>query len=261
MLAMFEHTIGGRAMAYEDAVETLRRIIDQAAQVGADQVLMTGDLTGYATPREFGMVSEAMGALRGDRELCAVVPGNHDYFTPGVVRNQAFEQMFATLLVSDMPEYCVQGPYPFVQFRGPDVAVIGLCSAVPPTVPGVALGRVGAVQLAMLRAMLSDARMDGRAVLVLVHHAPRTAEGKRDSRTHGLVDADALLELLPGPRFAVLHGHLHQRFYTPATASRPHLFCAGSSTQRGHEGYCLVETKNGRVSGGAIHALSGGAIR
>jgi hypothetical protein len=73
-----------------------------------------------------------------------------------------------------------------------------------------------------------------------------------------LLDADALLELLPGPRFAVLHGHIHHRYHHPATATRPHLFCAGSSTQAGREGYWLIDVDGGTVRGGTAVALGEG---
>jgi hypothetical protein len=83
---------------------------------------------------------------------------------------------------------------------------------------------------------------------VAVHHAPFKANGRRDKLSHGLVDANELLALLPGPRFAVLHGHIHHRFHHPATASRPHIFGAGSSTEAGDEGYWLIETAGGQIS-------------
>ena len=84
-------------------------------------------------------------------------------------------------------------------------------------------------------------------MLVLVHHAPFKANGRPDKLSHGLVDAEALLALLPGPRFAVLHGHIHHRFHHPATEVRPHIFGAGSSTEAGDEGYWLIETAGGLI--------------
>ena len=129
-------------------------------------------------------------------------------------------------------------------------AVIGLCSARLPPVPGLSFGRVGAAQLEGLRALVADPRLAGRAVLVVVHHAPLTHAGLADRAHHGLADAEALLSLLPGPRFAVLHGHIHRRYHHPATAARPHLFGAGSSTQAGLEGYWLIHTRGGQVLGG-----------
>jgi hypothetical protein len=109
------------------------------------------------------------------------------------------------------------------------------------------------VQLSALRDVLDDPRMRHRAVLVMVHHGPLKANGRKDSRMHGLVDGNVLLTMLPGPRFGVLHGHLHQRFHHEATASRPHTFCAGSSTQRGREGYWVIDVADGVIKGGRVH--------
>jgi hypothetical protein len=53
---------------------------------------------------------------------------------------------------------------------------------------------------------------------------------------------------LPGPRFAVLHGHIHRRYHHPATAKRPHIFGAGSSTQHGREGCWLIDVAAGQIS-------------
>ncbi len=220
---MLEHTVGGRARAYQEAGGALRQIASSVEQGHADHLLVTGDLTAYATEEEFQAARTALGRVADSRASCSVVPGNHDRFTPGAVNHRRFEQQFSHLLVSDLPEYRREGPFPFVHLSSDDSAVVGLLSARLPPVPGLAFGRIGHPQLSALRDLLEDPRMKHRAVLVMVHHAPRRADLTPDTRLHGLRDADALLRLLPGPRFAVVHGHLHQRFHHPATATRPHL--------------------------------------
>ena len=189
-----------------------------------------------------------------------MVPGNHDTFTRGSVRKGRFAQHFGHLLGSDLPAYCREGAFPFVRLLGADsdedrAAVVGLCSARLPPLPGLSYGRIGPAQLQGLAALLTDPRMAGRAVLVVVHHAPLTRAERADRPHHGLVDAPALLALLKGPRFAVLHGHIHQRYHHRASAERPHLFGAGSSTQAGREGYWLIETRGGEVVGGEQRTL------
>jgi hypothetical protein len=93
-------------------------------------------------------------------------------------------------------------------------------------------------------------------VLVAVHHAPLKASGGKDKLSHRLVDAEALFRVIPGRRFAIVHGHIHQRYYHPATEARPHIFCAGSSTQKGREGYWLIELKDGEVRGGVQRSIA-----
>jgi len=252
-MAMFELTVGGRARAYRDAVPTLSRIVADVERHGASRLLISGDLTAYATDAEFRVVRETLGAIADDRSRCSIIPGNHDLFTPNAAKTHRFEQHFGHLLTSDMPEYRREGVFPFVHLVDDEAAVVGLLSARPMLMPGMAYGSIGAAQLAGLRDLLDDPRMRHRATLVMVHHAPRTETGRPDSRMHGLVDADALLRLLPGPRFAVLHGHLHQRFHLGATAATPHMFCAGSSTQHGREGYWVIEVADGAIRGAAVH--------
>ena len=71
--------------------------------------------------------------------------------------------------------------------------------------------------------------------LVLVHHAPVP-----DWPWHALRGREALLQKTRDAA-AVLCGHKHRRF------RRGNVFCAGSSTERGKEGYWLYEVAQGRV--------------
>jgi len=196
-----------------------------------------------------------MGEIADDPRRCTVIPGNHDRYTPGALATRRFEKYFGHLLVSDLPEYCREGAFPFVRLIGEEAAVVGLCSARVPPMPGLSLGLVGRQQLEGLREAIRDPRLANRGVLVVVHHAPLTDRGRRDRLSHGLLDGSSLLKALPGPRYAVLHGHIHRRYHHPATADRPHIFGAGSSTQRGNEGYWTIDVADGQVLGWAKHAL------
>ena len=176
-----------------------------------------------------------------------IIPGNHDRYTPGAHSTRRFEESFGQLLVSDLPDVAVEEGFPFVRLLGAEDAVIGLLSARVPYFPGLSYGVVGRAQRDALARLVRRPELSGRAVLVVVHHAPFRRTGRPDRFLHGLIDAAPLLELLPGERFALLHGHIHQRFHLPATDRRPHIFGAGSSTQAGHEGYWLIETAGGRI--------------
>ena len=78
-------------------------------------------------------------------------------------------------------------------------------------------------------------RQDFAGKLVLVHHAP-----VRDWPWHELRGRKALLAATRDAA-AVLCGHKHRRFRDG------NVFCAGSSTERGKEGYWLLEYEGGRV--------------
>ncbi|NOK37797.1 metallophosphoesterase [Corallococcus exercitus] len=252
-VALVELTAGGRAKAYRNAQATLSAIARDAGTHGVDHFILSGDLTAYALEGEFRAARAALAPLAPTPARCTVIPGNHDVFTPGAARAGRFAQHFGDLLESDLPEYRREGAFPFVRLIGEGAAVVGLCSARPLPTPGLSYGSVGPAQLEGLAALLKDARLDGRAILVVVHHAPKSPANHADGWHHGLHDADALLKLLPGPRFAVLHGHIHQRYHHPATEDRPHLFGAGSSTQAGKEGYWLIEVQDGVIVGGTKH--------
>ncbi len=71
--------------------------------------------------------------------------------------------------------------------------------------------------------------------LVLVHHAPI-----RDWPWHELRGRAALLKATKSAA-AVLCGHKHERF------QQGNVFCAGSSTERGKEGYWLLDYEGGRI--------------
>jgi 3',5'-cyclic AMP phosphodiesterase CpdA len=255
-VALAELTVGGRAKRYVRAPQVLSAIVRDAQSHGADHFILSGDVTACALEGEFAGARKALGPLAEDRRRCTIVPGNHDVYTPGSIRSGRFARHFGQLLESDMPEYRREGAYPFVRLVGEEAAVVGLLSTRAPPKPAFPYGLLGEAQLEGLATLLRDSRLDGRAVLVTVHHAPRNRQGRPDRWNHGLRDADALLRLLPGPRFAVLHGHIHERYHHPATADKPHLFGAGSSTEAGHEGYWLIEVAHGQVVGGSLHTPS-----
>lgn len=259
-LAMFELTLGGRGKSYRDARATLRAIAADMVRHGADHLLVSGDLTAYSTHDEFRDALSALGTAGESTSTCSVIPGNHDRFTPQSVSSRRFEQYFGHLMVSDLPEYQLASGFPFVHLKGDVAAVVGLSSA-QLRFPGFAQGTVGPAQRDALARIIADPRMDGRAVIVMVHHAPLRRDGRTDSPFHGLTDAADLLALLRGPRFALVHGHLHDRFHHPATTARPHIFCAGSSALRSREGYWLIDVAGGLVTGGTIHAPSTSAKR
>jgi len=255
-MAWYELQVQGRAKAFARAAESTEAIVQAARQHAVDHLVLSGDLTASALASEFSGAAAALGGLASDPRRCTLIPGNHDCHHPAALRERRFEAAFGALLQSDLPAHARLGPWPLVRLVGSGLAVVALHSSLLPCIPGVSYGRLGPKQLEGLRTALADRALDGRAVLVVVHHAPLRADGRPDKLSHRLLDYEALLALLPGPRFAVLHGHIHRRYHHPATASRPHLFGAGSSTQAGQEGYWLIDVDGGTVVGGTSHTLN-----
>jgi 3',5'-cyclic AMP phosphodiesterase CpdA len=248
-IALLELKFGGRSQDYAQARSTLSKIAEDARRHKVDHLIVSGDLTAYAMESEFEGAKAALSGWVENPSLCSVIPGNHDTYTREVVRERRFQRYFGHLLRSDMPEYCREEEFPFVRLLGNDVAVVGLCSARLNAAPGLSYGAIGKAQLAGLKAIVEDVRMQHRAVLVAVHHAPLRADGRPDKPSHGLKDARALFDVLRGPRFAVLHGHIHHRYHHEANAERPHILGAGSSTQKGREGYWLIDVQDGKFTG------------
>lgn len=251
-LALLELGLG-RAREYAHAHHTLEQITRDVERHRVDHLILSGDVTAYAMDSEFERARVALGALAHDRQRLTIVPGNHDVFTPRAASSRRFERHFGHLLHSDLPEHQREGPFPFVRLLGEEAAVVGLSSARLPRFPGLAWGYLGTDQLVGLEGVLADRRLQHRAVLVTLHHAPLNRRGKKDQPLHGLHDMESLFRMVRGPRFAVLHGHIHERYRHEATAHRPHTFGAGSSTQRGREGYWVIEVKDGKVVGANAH--------
>jgi 3',5'-cyclic AMP phosphodiesterase CpdA len=256
-IALFELSFGGRAKRYANSASTIGHIVADRERHGVDHLILSGDLTAYATEWEFEHAREALGDLVHDRSRITIIPGNHDVYTPGAYNTRRFERYFGHLLESDLPEYTRDGPFPFVRLLGDEVAIIGLMSARVPLMPGFSFGAIGKKQLGGLRDALHDPRLKDRAILVVVHHAPVAPSGRKDRFFHGLLDADVLMGLCQGPRFAVLHGHIHKRYHHPATDKRPHTFGAGSSTEGGHEGYWIIDVEDGQVKSWESHVPAG----
>ena len=171
-----------------------------------DHIAVTGDLVNIGLPLEHVRALEWLQAL-GPPERVTVVPGNHDIYVrmrpdPGTRRWAAYMSSNAagSACVESLPD-----GFPFVRRVG-DVALIGLCSAVP-TPPFVASGRLGPEQRRALADVLGRLHKDGLFRVVLIHHPPLPGQA-RPSR--GLQDAAELEAiLLKCGAELVLHGHNH----------------------------------------------------
>jgi 3',5'-cyclic AMP phosphodiesterase CpdA len=179
-----------------------------------DHVVITGDLTNLALEQEFVAVRDLLERHLGLRpDQISAVPGNHDLYTRGAMRDRRFTKYFHDYVASDLPELCANiplGRFPFVKLRGP-VAIIGLSSAVPRP-PLMASGELGKPQLAALARILAHEEVKKRTPVILLHHPIHNPPSKLKTFVEGLWDADALIGELAGlPRGLVLHGHLHIR--------------------------------------------------
>lgn len=168
-----------------------------------DHVAVTGDLVNISLDAEFAPAAAWLESL-GSAEDVTVVPGNHDAYVRAAAAHSA--RHWGAFMRNDAPQAPgAETSYPFVRRRGP-LALIGLSSAIP-TLPFMATGELGAAQLQRLAEILRDLEREGLFRVVLIHHPPVGAPGKRHKR---LLDAQAFRRVLAehGAEL-VLHGHEH----------------------------------------------------
>jgi len=231
-----------RARGFAQAPEKLRALGAFAAEHAVDLVIVTGDYTAVGTEPELAAARRAVDSLTSRPLGFVTLPGNHDVYLADSVRHGCFERYFGEFLSSDLPEYCVDGPWPLTRLVGDDVAVVAVNSARPNPQPWRSSGLIPDPQLAALSRVLSDARLANRFVFVATHYAPRRPDGTPDTRWHGLVNADALLAVCkPLKSAAILHGHIHHRYQLQVPGSRTRIFGAGSATYAGREGLWLFD--------------------
>jgi 3',5'-cyclic AMP phosphodiesterase CpdA len=192
----------------------VRAVAREITRAKVDHVVITGDLTNLALEQEFlavrTLLEEHLGLAPSQ---ISAVPGNHDLYTRGAMRDQRFTKYFHDYVASDLPELCADiplGRFPFVKLRGP-CAIIGLSSAVPRP-PIMASGYLGKAQLAALERILVHPEVQKRTPVILLHHPIHNPTSKVETFMKGLEDADALIAKLSGlHRGLLLHGHLHIR--------------------------------------------------
>lgn len=222
--------------------EKTRAMVRLKDEIRADFVVCTGDLTALATNAEFEAARSILEPLL-DTGQFVVIPGNHDHYTPRVVVQKRFARRFGSGLESDLPDLCADGCWPIVRLPADDVAVVAVNSARPNLSPFKSSGRVPEAQLDGLRAVLADPRVAGRFVFLMTHYAPCRSDGSPDSWNHGLENIDELLRAAAGiERGAYLCGHVHTTFRQRIDGFAGEIFCAGSSTLTGQEGFWLFES-------------------
>jgi 3',5'-cyclic AMP phosphodiesterase CpdA len=215
--------------------------------------LCTGDYTALGTADEHADARRLVNAVAAATAHGLItVPGNHDLYLPDTLRDRRFDKHFGDVLRTDLPEYACDGAFPFVRLFDSRLAIVGVNSARPNPNPLISSGVVPESQLEALARIVADERLAGRFVIVMTHYGILRRDGSPDAPRHGLDNAAALLRICARPQVLLVHGHIHHRYCHAAQAGRPWLFCAGSATQRGREGFWLYD-----VERDCVHATPG----
>ena len=216
--------------------EVIDQALDRLVENGVDHIAITGDLTNLALPSEFAAARRVVDRIAGAPHAVSVVPGNHDYYTPGAEREYRFERTFAPYLQSDLPAYQQPSGYPFCHLRQ-DVAIIGLNSGIA-TLPMQATGKVRGDELRATAALLADPQVRRRFTVVMIHHHLMPVPYSGLEYLRRLVNAPQVLRVLrEGNVDLAIHGHNHHW----ATIEVPHLggpgtlrICEAGSTSTAH---------------------------
>lgn len=220
LAAVASYSLAGRGAHFRGSDERIARLLEDVDGQGVDHALCTGDLTGVSTEAEFSEVAALFGPRLAQPERLTVIPGNHDRYVKGT--EHLFAQHFSK--VSEGAKF------PFVKHLPGGVSVVAIDVTRPTSVIDSS-GLCGATQREALLALLTDASMKDRFVVVALHYGLLRAEGQRDTRSHGLRDDLELTALVERPDVSVdlvVHGHMH-RPYIVKTGKRTTI-CAGSAT-------------------------------
>lgn len=222
--------------------------------LSADYLLLPGDITNRAHPREVELASKFIlstaESLGVPEDKIVFVPGNHDVdwsvIDPEDTTGVRWEQRYAPIghknfhfqtLIEQGNGNVLTPPY-FSVWEYQDMVVVGYNSAShdsPLSKDEAHHGLADPKHLSKIHEYLEDyPETDDRIRLFLVHHhsinfkapIPETPDFSL------MVNADSLLSLLHKCKFDLLiHGHMHHpRFETHTTHSYPHLpiLCSGS---------------------------------
>jgi len=232
----------GRGKYFDDAREKIEALIHFKEANNIHLVVNTGDYTALGLESELRLARNLVDPLMHPPEKYVTVPGNHDiYVNEGKSYYRFFEQ-FQSVLHNDMPEYCRGGDWPLVRLAGDGVAVIAVNSSRSNPLPWMSSGFIPPAQLDSFEKILMDKRLDGRFLFIITHYAPRLAKGTRDGRLHGIVNAEQFLHRCGAVQSgAILCGHVHETYHVSMEGLNCDIYCAGSATMMGHEGFWIYE--------------------
>ncbi len=187
-----------RKRRYIHRPDVLAAITRDLQTRSAEHIAVTGDLTNFSLPGEYGWSRRWLESIGGPTEVTAI-PGNHDVYVHGA------EELPGKFWADYMRGDDGLERFPFLRRRG-YVALIALSTGVA-TGPFMATGRLGQRQLARLAEMLEQTR--GSFRVVLIHHPPLSPLRRFMRR---LTDGAELRRVLAEKGAELLlHGHDHRR--------------------------------------------------
>jgi 3',5'-cyclic AMP phosphodiesterase CpdA len=209
----------GRALDPEGRRRKLARALTSARQIGATDIVITGDLTEVGIPDQFEELAAILhdSCISPDRII--LVPGNHDAYTSPDAWHRALEGPLAAFRPTAAEE-----PGKIVETCG--VLVMPIDTTFYHSVFRSA-GMLGADGVRLLASRLASRDVRDRQVVLGMHHTPIPHASRAWQWIDGLGGHEPVLDLLR--RFEnveVLHGHLHYDVARSIDGGRPRVFGA-----------------------------------
>jgi len=234
----------GRYRLFAEAEEKIGALVSFQREQQVDLVLCSGDYTALGLRGEYERALHCVRPLMNAPKGYINVPGNHDLYAGDTLQEDRFFTYFGDTLQSDLPEYQVDGPWPLVRLIDDTLAVVVVNSARPNPFPWRSSGRIPQRQLLALQKIAGDARMNQRLVCIMTHYTALLEDGTPDSRLHGLSNYHKFLVACAAFRVGIiLSGHIHRCYTVKVEASGQQIFCAGSLTVTGKEGFWLFDVR------------------
>jgi 3',5'-cyclic-AMP phosphodiesterase len=211
-----------------DAEQRIRQAVfalQSAMRMGAEHILVTGDLTEDGEREQFEVLAEVLQRSGVSSEDITLVPGNHDGYT----ERDAFDR-------------ALRGP--LAAYRGTSAAgahsllTAAVIVPVSTVVEGQwftrSAGRVRDADVLTIRRLASRPELRDRAIVVAQHH-PVTQRVLPLDWLDGAQNASSLRDLLlERTRVHVLHGHVH-RAQTRQLCGRGHAQIYAAPAVRNHD--------------------------
>jgi Icc protein len=180
----------------------LTRALASARRVGADHVVVSGDLTEIGSPGEFECLAEVLHDSGIAPDRFTLVPGNHDLYTSADAWRRALEGPLAAFAGTSAGE-----PGRIIECAGVRVMPLDVARYQPVT---RSAGWIDDRTLDIVQQRASDPGLSDRPLVVVQHHPPFVRATQAWQWVDGLLGAARLMSILEAFRHLfVLHGHLH----------------------------------------------------
>ncbi|MEO0410885.1 MAG: metallophosphoesterase [Pseudomonadota bacterium] len=194
---------------------TLDHLVADARTQAVDAALISGDITNIALPDEFSDAADWM--AQAMRDLPAVmVPGNHDSYVD-VPWSEGMGRLAPYMLGSPSLDSASSAEpqlrkdaddFPFMSALGLEQGICCICAnSAPPTAPGLASGRLGDRQIALMASMLEDAARCGHYRLIMLHHPVTDGVVSWRKGLGDAADFQAMIARVGAD--LIIHGHTH----------------------------------------------------